>query len=54
MRFKNLIAQRRHGTPAWLSTPRVVDHVRAEWRTAQPLVRWLTEHVGASTQPRTR
>lgn len=54
MRFKNLIAKRSHGSPAWLSTPEVVDHVRADWRTVRPLVDWLTEHVGETTQPRGR
>ena len=53
-RFKNLIASREHGAPAWLSTPEVVDHVRADWRAVRPLVDWLTEHVGATKQPRTR
>ena len=52
--MKNLIASREHGAPAWLSTPAVVDHVRADWRAVRPLVDWLTEHVGATTQPRTR
>lgn len=54
MRFKNIIATREHGAPAWLSTPAVVEHVRADWRTVRPLVDWLTEHVGATTVPRTR
>lgn len=54
MRFKNLIAKRQHGAPTWLSTPEVVEHVRADWRTVRPLVDWLTEHVGATTAPRTR
>lgn len=54
MRFKNLIARHEHGAPGWLSTPQVVDRVRADWRTVRPLVEWLTEHVGATTAPRTR
>ena len=54
MRFKNLIAKREHGAPAWVSTPGAVDHVRADWRAVRPLVDWLTEHVGESTAPRTR
>ncbi|HYN66264.1 MAG TPA: DUF2461 domain-containing protein [Ornithinibacter sp.] len=54
MRFKNLITKREHGAPPWLSTPDVVERVRADWRTVRPLVDWLTEHVGATTQPRTR
>jgi uncharacterized protein (TIGR02453 family) len=54
MRFKNLVAMREHGAPPWLSTPDVVEHVRADWRSVRPLVDWLTEHVGATTAPRTR
>jgi uncharacterized protein (TIGR02453 family) len=54
MRFKSLVAKRVHGAPAWLSTPEVVDHVRADWRAVRPLVDWLTEHVGATEQPRGR
>jgi uncharacterized protein (TIGR02453 family) len=53
IRFKNLIAKREHGAPPWLSTPEVVDHVRADWAAVRPLVAWLTEHVGATTAPRT-
>ena len=54
MRFKNLVARREHGAPAWLATPDVVEHVRADWRAVRPLVEWLTEHVGPTQQPRTR
>lgn len=54
MRFKHLIASCEHGAPPWLSTPEVVEHVRADWRTVRPLVDWLSEHVGATTVPRTR
>lgn len=54
LRFKNLVARREHGEPDWLSTARLVDHVRADWRAVQPLVQWLTEHVGATEQPRNR
>ena len=54
MRFKSLIASREHGAPAWVSTPEVVEHVRSDWRAVRPLVDWLTEHVGATTAPRSR
>jgi len=54
MRYKHLIGIREHGAPAWASTAGVVDHVRDDWRAVRPLVDWLTEHVGASTAPRTR
>ncbi len=36
IRFKNLIAKREHGAPPWLSTPEVVDHVRADWARGAP------------------
>ena len=54
MRFKSLVAKRVHGAPPWLSTPVVVEHVRRDWRAVRPLVDWLTEHVGATEQPRGR
>lgn len=54
LRFKHLVARREHGEPAWLSTPEVVEHVRADWRAVRPLVEWLTEHVGATERPRGR
>ncbi len=54
MRFKSLVAKRVHGAPPWLSTPDVVEHVRRDWRAVRPLVDWLTEHVGATEQPRGR
>ena len=54
MRFKSLIASREHGAPDWVSTPEVVEHVRSDWRAVRPLVDWLTEHVGATTAPRSR
>lgn len=54
MRFKSLVAKRVHGAPTWLSTPDVVERVREDWRAVRPLVDWLTEHVGATEQPRRR
>ena len=54
MRFRNLIARKQHGSPPWLSTPEAAEHVREDWRAVRPLVEWLTGHVGATTQPRTR
>lgn len=54
LRFRHLVARREHGEPAWLSTPEVVEHVRADWRAVRPLVEWLTEYVGATERPRVR
>jgi uncharacterized protein (TIGR02453 family) len=46
MRHRSLTASRRFGSPAWLATRDVVDHVRAAWRDVRPLNDWLDEHVG--------
>jgi uncharacterized protein (TIGR02453 family) len=54
MRYTSLVLVREHGEPAWLSTPEVVDHVRTDWRAVRPFVEWLTEHVGATEEPRRR
>lgn len=51
MRHKSVIAWRRHGTPAWLSTSAVVRHVRDDWRAIRPLAAWFEDHVGPSTTP---
>jgi uncharacterized protein (TIGR02453 family) len=51
MRHKSIIAWRRHGTPAWLSTGSVVRHVRDDWRAIRPLADWFAEHVGPTTSP---
>lgn len=49
LRHKSLTALKPHGTPSWLSTSEVVDHVRADWDALRPLVRWIDAHVGATT-----
>ncbi len=54
LRHKVLFASRLHGSPDWLTTPAAVDRVREDWRAVRPLVDWLTEHVGASQNPRGR
>jgi uncharacterized protein (TIGR02453 family) len=54
MRYTSLVVVKEHGEPPWLGTPAVVDRVREDWRTIRPFVEWLTEHVGASREPRRR
>ncbi|HET7761526.1 MAG TPA: DUF2461 domain-containing protein [Phycicoccus sp.] len=51
MRYTSLVVVREHGEPPWLSTPEVVERVRADWRAVRPFVEWLTEHVGATEEP---
>jgi uncharacterized protein (DUF2461 family) len=52
MRYTSIVVVREHGEPPWMSTPEVVERVREDWRTIRPFVEWLTEHVGASVEPR--
>ena len=47
LRLKELKVVKSFGTPAWLTTPRVVDEVRAAWRAVRPLRDWATVHVEA-------
>ncbi len=47
LRFKELRAIKSFGIPTWLSTPRVVDEVRAAWRVVTPLLDWAAAHVDA-------
>lgn len=54
MRHKHLVATRQHGAPPWLSTPEVLDRVRADWRAVRPLVAWLTDHVVGEEAPHRR
>ena len=51
MRYTSLVVVREHGEPPWLSTPEVVERIRADWRAVRPFVEWLTEHVGATEEP---
>ncbi len=46
LRHKGIAAIRRHGSPRWLSTPKAVDRVAADWRAIGPLNAWLATEVG--------
>jgi uncharacterized protein (TIGR02453 family) len=50
LRRKELMSIRRLGTPAWLETPAVLDHVRASWRRIRPLADWVVAHVDMEAQ----
>jgi len=55
LRNKDLVAGLHWGpeTP-WLHSPDAAEHVAAVLRASRPLVQWLDENVGASTQERRR
>jgi uncharacterized protein (DUF2461 family) len=50
--YRSLVAGRSLGAGSWLATPEPVERVRAEWRSLEPLVSWLVEHVGPRTRKR--
>jgi hypothetical protein len=50
--YRSLVAGRSLGAGPWLATREPVELVRAEWRSLQPLVAWLAEHVGPRTKRR--
>jgi uncharacterized protein (TIGR02453 family) len=53
LRRKELMGIKRVGTPAWLSRPAALTHVRDAWRDIAPLNGWVVEHVGpAQERPR--
>jgi uncharacterized protein (TIGR02453 family) len=50
LRRKELMAIKRVGTPAWLSKPAALDHVRESWQQVRPLAAWIAEHVGPAPE----
>jgi uncharacterized protein (TIGR02453 family) len=53
LRMKQLTVSRRHALEPWLHEPICDERVRSEMVAARPLVKWLAETVGPSTQART-
>lgn len=47
LRYAELIVVKRLGTPAWVSTKAAARRVGAAWDSITPLIRWVSEHVGA-------
>ncbi|SNT45727.1 DUF2461 domain-containing protein [Rhodococcoides kyotonense] len=43
LRHKSLTASTHFGSPPWLETPDVVQHVREKWRQLTPLVEWAEQ-----------
>jgi uncharacterized protein (TIGR02453 family) len=54
LRMKALTVFRRHQLEPWLHTPDCDKRVQTELDAARPLVKWLSETVGPSIQPRSR
>ena len=47
LRFKELLLLKRLADPAWLGTRRVRTEVVRTWKGLDPLIDWVTAHVGA-------
>ena len=55
LRRKEIMAINRVGTPAWLTEPAALQHIRDSWRQVRPLTTWITAQVGtAEEHPRGR
>ena len=52
LRMKQLTVSQRHALEPWLHEPACDERIRSELRAARPLVKWLSETIGPSTQPR--
>ncbi len=52
LRMKELTVFHRHKLGAWLHDRRCVERIRTEFDAARPFVKWLSEYVGPSQQPR--
>lgn len=51
LRRKQLTVSTRHPLGSWLHEPACDERVRSELRAGRPLVKWIAETVGPSTQP---
>ncbi|MFN0089525.1 MAG: DUF2461 domain-containing protein [Acidimicrobiales bacterium] len=51
LRHKGLYVSRQHRPARWLATAKALDRVVDAWRGAEPLNRWLADHVGPSRLP---
>ena len=54
LRRKRLVVAQRHPLGPWLHEGSCDERVRSQLRSARPLVKWLAEIVGPSTQPERR
>lgn len=54
LQHKSLTVAKEFGEPAWMHTPKVVQHIRDTWHRFEPLNDWLGAHVGPSTLPENR
>jgi uncharacterized protein (TIGR02453 family) len=48
LRYKELMASKPLGAPAWLRTPETVEVVRNAWRSIRPLSEWVITNVGTA------
>ncbi|SRR5579884_45359 len=51
LRYRGIVAMGSWPAGRWLSTPEAERRVVQTFRSAQPLLEWLNEHVGPSSEP---
>lgn len=49
LRHKGIAVLREHGSPRWLSTPKALGRIAADWRAIAPFTAWLDREVGPAT-----
>jgi len=48
LRRKEIMALNRVGSPAWLSKPVALEHIRSSWAAIRPLTEWVVANVPAA------
>jgi uncharacterized protein (TIGR02453 family) len=54
LRYRSIYAERSWQPQPWIHTASAAARVREAWSAAQPLVAWITEHVGQTHEPSRR
>ena len=54
LRYRSIYAERSWPPQPWIHTASAAARVREAWSAAQPLVAWITEHVGQTHEPSRR
>ena len=52
LRHKTMTVSRDLGFPDWLPTRRTLTEIRRSWRSMEPVVAWLDQHVGEDVDDR--
>ncbi len=54
LKWKGAVVVKAYDRAAWMSKPEALERIRDVWATAEPLVDWINDHIGASSTPSRR